>query len=185
MAKKKQMHSVETVRALLDYDAETGKFTWKERPRGMFPAERFWITWNKRFNGKPALCTLAHNGYLYGAIFGENWSAHRMAWFLSTGEEPDEVDHINGDRTDNRLVNLRNVNRQVNCQNTAKATRNTSGVVGVRWHRSGRGWTVSIGHEYVGFYKDFERAVAARKAAEAQKGFHPNHGREAALSQEA
>lgn len=140
--------------------------------------------WNSRFAGKPALCTLAHNGYMYGAIFGENWSTHRIAWLHQTGEVPREIDHINGDRADNRFSNLREVDRVDNCKNLRRRN-NLSGATGVSWHVKGKSWAVKIGKKHVGLYKDFDDAVAARKAAEVANGYHPNHGRAAALVEEA
>jgi len=137
--------------------------------------------WNTRFAGKPALCTLANNGYLYGSIFAENWSSHRVAWLIQTGKEPIEVDHINGDKTDNRIVNLRNVDRRANCKNQRRRN-NISGATGVSWHPKGKAWAVKIGTQYIGLFKDFEEAVAVRKAAEAVNNYHPNHGRSGPLA---
>lgn len=177
MAKPKEMPDLELFRSLVSYDAETGMFKWKERPDSMFPAKRHAITWNKRFSGKEAFNTLNHNGYLYGALFEENYSTHRLAWYYVHGVEPDEVDHINGNRSDNRIVNLRNVSRTENCRNTKRAKRNTSGVVGVSWDSVNKVWHVRIRRKHIGRLKDFDDAISARKAAELEFGFHANHGR--------
>lgn len=182
MAKPKPMLRVEEIRDLLNYDPEFGTFTWKERSMRYFSSDRDRRIWNTRFSGKPALCTLAHNGYMYGAIFGENWSTHRIAWLYHTGQVPREVDHINGNRADNRIVNLREVDRSANCKN-ARHKRNLSGAVGVSWHVKGKAWSVKLSKKYIGLYKDFDEAVAARKAAEAANGYHPNHGLDAALKE--
>ena len=182
MALNKPIPKAKVIRQLLDYDKISGAFTWKERALSFFPDARAWKIWNTRFAGKPALCTLAHNGYLYGAIFGENFSAHRIAWVHATGKEPKEIDHINGNRADNRLANLRAVTRTQNCQNVAISSRNSSGFVGVSWSKVMKSWHVRIGGETIGYFSKFEDAVAARKIAEANKGFHPNHGRAAALA---
>lgn len=144
-----------------------------------FSSDRDRRIWNTRFAGKPALCTVAHNGYLYGAIFGENWSSHRIAWLHATGEVPVEVDHINGIRSDNRLANLRAVDRKANCRNQAKHRRNTSGQIGVSWSKGMKKWDVRIAQKRLGFFADYEEAVAVRKSAELALSFHPNHGREA------
>lgn len=183
MAKPKPMLSVEVVRELLDYDPQTGAFTWKERDVKFFSDDVARRKWNTRFKGKPALCTLSHNGYMYGAIFGENWSTHRIAWLHHHGEVPREVDHINGDRTDNRIANLREVSREENCRNSAKGSKNTSGHIGISWSKGMKAWDVRIRKERLGHFKNFDEAVAARKAAEARLGFHPNHGRVAALKE--
>lgn len=179
MANRKEMPDLNVLIDLLEYNKETGVMMWKERGMKFFTADHFRRIWNTRFSGKPALCSLAHNGYLYGAIFGENYSTHRIAWYMSNGVQPIEVDHINGDRADNRLVNLRNVDRSANCRNVARSRRSVSGVPGVVWRKETRAWVVHIGKERLGQFKDFDEAVAVRKAAEANRDYHPNHGREA------
>jgi len=181
MVKTKPMPTAEVIRELLDYVPETGEFTWKPRALRYFPDERACKIWNTRFSGKPALCTVASNGYSYGAIFGENFSSHRVAWLHAKGVVPVEIDHVNGDRLDNRLANLRNVDRSLNCRNLAIRRKNTSGQIGVSWNKAMKAWDVRVGKDRVGFFKVFDEAVAARKAAEAGE-YHPNHGRSAALS---
>lgn len=179
MAKQKKMPKLSLFRSLVSFDAETGIFTWMPRPADMFPAPHHAVTWNKRFAGKRAFCTLSHNGYMYGALFEENFSTHRLAWYFVKGKAPVEVDHINGDRTDNRICNLRNVSRGENCKNASKQKRNTSGVPGVSWDPVNAKWQVRIGHKHLGRYVDFAEAVSVRKRAELKNGFHINHGREA------
>jgi len=181
MPTAKPMLPVKIIRELLNYDPDAGTFTWKERGMKYFETDVSRRIWNTRFAGKPALCTLAHNGYMYGAIFGENWSTHRIAWLFHTGKVPREVDHINGDRKDNRIVNLREVDRTANCRNM-RIRRNTSGAVGISWHRKGQAWVARLGSKHIGLYKNFEEAVAARKAAELANDYHPNHGRMADIA---
>lgn len=181
MAKQKPMPTQETILELLHYTPETGEFRWRKRPRSYFGTDVAWKKWNTRFTGKPALCTLAHNGYLYGAIFGENFSTHRVAWLYVHGEEPIEVDHINGDREDNRIVNLRNVSRKENCKNAAVQRNSVSGHKGLWWDKKFGKWHVRISTEYLGRFDSFEKALSVRKEAEEKRGYHPNHGRKAAL----
>lgn len=177
MATRKEMPELTLFRELLSYDEETGWFTWNERPNSMFAKRQQARTWNSRFSGTRAFNTVNHNGYMYGAYLGSNYSTHRMAWYYVHGENPLEIDHINGDRSDNRLSNLRNVSRQQNCQNTAKGRRNLSGVVGVSWDAFSSTWHARIQGKHLGRFKDFSAAVSARKAAELSNGFHANHGR--------
>ena len=177
MAKRKAMPSQEVLKELLEYDPETGIILWKWRPRSYFQTDRAMAIWNGRFPGKPGLCSLAHNGYLYGAIFGDNFSAHRIAWRYIYGINPIEIDHINGDRADNRLANLREVTRKMNCRNQSILDRNTSGHPGIYWDKVNRKWHVRIGSKHLGRFASFDEAVAVRTAAEAKRKYHPNHGR--------
>ncbi len=164
---------------LIKYDAETGKMYWLPREASMFPAVRNARMWNTRFAGKRALDVQHHAGYLYGELLGRPYLAHRIIWYLVHSEMPDEIDHINGDRTDNRLVNLRSVTRKTNCENLARRFKNTSGVTGVCWDRDNKMWMVRIRKVFVGRFRSFDDAVAARKAAEKTHHFHENHGRKA------
>lgn len=177
MKERKELPELELVRSMLNYDAETGIFTWKARDVSMFPAKRNAGMWNTRFAGKEALNTKHHAGYLYGAIFESNYSAHRMAWYITYGEIPDEIDHVNGNRKDNRLSNLRNVDRSTNCKNAARLRTNTSGQTGIYWDKVNHTWHVRIAKKHIGRFKLFEDAMAARKAAEVEYSYHANHGR--------
>lgn len=173
---------VEKLRELVRYDAETGHLFWLPRPVDLFggspQANVLCAVWNRRNAGQRALSWLSANGYPCGSILGRSVLAHHVCWALLTGEWPSEdIDHINGVRDDNRACNLRVVTRKVNARNQKLRRTNTSGQMGVYWsHRSGK-WLVTINRAHVGLYDDFEKAVAARKAAEARFGFHPNHGR--------
>lgn len=108
--------------------------------------------------------------------------AHRVAWALHYGEWPDgQIDHINGDKADNRLDNLRVVTAQGNAKNRPLRSDNTSGHVGVYWVTETKQWMAQIkvdGRQVtIGRYKTFEDAVVARKKAEEVHGYHANHGR--------
>lgn len=176
-------------RQLLEYDPHTGKLTWRKRTPDLFAgtrnsAEHSCKRWNTKFSGKEAF-TAVTTGYKVGAIFAKNYLAHRVIWLLLFGHFPDEqIDHINGDRTDNRLANLRAVTNAENCKNQCARSDNTTGVTGVYWFKRDSKWVVSITangkQKHLGYFDEFEDAVARRKAAEAELGFHPNHGRAAA-----
>ena len=178
-------------KAMLDsicrYDQDTGRLFWKERPKEMFADNASGHSqrhnadkWNAKCAGKEAFTAVKGDGYRHGAIGGKFYSAHRIIWKLMTGEEPQEVDHINGVRTDNRWSNLRSVPRSVNLKNKARLARNMSGANGVRKNRDG--WQAFITNNYkmtcLGTFKTKEEAIAARKAAELKCGFHTNHGRD-------
>lgn len=179
MPRSKPMPSQEELQKLLTYDRKTGFLFWKKRPQEMFSARKYWLIWNTRFSGKRAFNVQHHNGYLYGCILGWHYLTHRLVWQLVHGKLPDEIDHINGIRTDNRLVNLRSVTRKENCKNQGRDKRNTSGVTGVCWDFRNAKWLVRIGHKHFGRFESFQDAVAARKAAELKHNFHKNHGRPA------
>lgn len=120
--------------------------------------------------------------YIFVRIHGETFAAHRLILFMETGVwPPQEVDHINGDGLDNRLVNLRLATRVQNCRNRRLPSNNTSGHIGVSWHTSKQRWRVQIknGHRHhihVGEFKTIEEAIVARKQAEICIGYHINHG---------
>lgn len=170
------------LRELLSYDADTGVLIWNARPRSDFKLERDWKSWNTRFFGKEA-GWLDDSGYVRLNIDGKTPRAHQVAWAYTHGsiEEDAQIDHINGRRDDNRLINLRAVTECVNRRNMARSKRNRSGVTGVSWDSHREKWTARITHDRrvigLGRFDIFDDAVAARKAAEKQYGFHENHGR--------
>lgn len=185
----KPLPSQEVLRQLLDYDPETGVLRWKERGLDLFKdsgwgREYSCRAWNARYAGEEAFTTVNSNGYRHGTIHGRFFSAHRVIWAHVNGHWPmGEIDHINGDRSDNRLANLRSVGPCQNRQNMRRSTRNTTGVVGVGIHKASGKWhariTASRRPISLGYFDTFEEAVRARKEGEAKYGFHPNHGRAA------
>jgi len=99
---------------------------------------------------------------------------------LIYGHEPKEIDHINSDGLDNRLINLRNVDHLENGKNQKMKSNNISGVTGVSWNKKRSKWHANIGIKkrkiHIGYFFDKFEAVCARKAAEIKYGFHENHG---------
>ncbi len=125
--------------------------------------------------------TITDHGYLVTGINGKRYYLHRLVWCYVYGEFPaDEIDHINHKRSDNRIINLRNVNRQEQLRNLSGATNNTSGCTGVNWSKFHCKWQsrISIGGKeiHLGLFMEFHEAVNARMNAEALYGFHENHG---------
>jgi HNH endonuclease len=98
-----------------------------------------------------------------------------------TGEWPDETDHIDHDRANNRWVNLRDVSRQINMQNSSMRSDNSTGRTGVSWATREKTWFahIMVNQKYIhlGFFDDFNAACAAREDAEHLYGFHKNHGK--------
>ena len=174
--------SVGTLSYLLECNFGTGELIWKNRDRLFFGRTDRWRAWNKHFPGKSAL-TAMRNGYRVGAIFNHSYSAHRVIFAMYHGRWPaNQVDHINGIRTDNRIVNLRDATRAENTRNSARYSTNTSGVAGVTWNKRAKKWKAQIvisgKQSYLGYFSNLEDARRARKDAEAENGYHPNHGRE-------
>ena len=133
------------VRSLLAYDAETGVFTWRPRPVTLFNAtpkrspKHACANWNARMAGNVAGATNG-DGYVYIKIFGRLHAAHRLAFLIKTGRwPPEEIDHRNGVRTDNRFENLRCATKAENAQNLGPK-KNKSGFVGVSWNANSRAW---------------------------------------------
>lgn len=136
--------------------------------------------WNGKYAGKAAFSKTSH-GYLTGRIGETTASAQRVIWAMQTGDWPvGEVDHINGNRTDNRWCNLRDVSRKVNARNMAKRSTNTSGINGVAWHKRSGKWRafIRVDHHqiHIGYYTEIADAQSARKSAEISYGFSDRHG---------
>lgn len=176
------------LRRLLRYEPETGKLFWLERQPDTVAADRestrarIARNWNNRFQGKEALATLQKRGHLGGALFCSPVSAHRVAWAIHYGEWPaGQVDHINGDQTDNRIANLRCVSDAENKRNLSLRAKNKTGHHGVWWDERRGKYQAYIAEDKrrvsLGRFDRLEDAVAARQAAEARLGYHPNHGR--------
>jgi hypothetical protein len=173
----------ERLKEVLHYDGESGIFTWKPRPLSDFANERAFKVFKIRFEGKPAGCiknkTRSEKKYLVIGIDYVLYRAHRLAWFYMNGimPEDDAIDHINGNGLDNRIENLRDgIN---NSRNMRLMKTNSSGVSGVNWSKSKGKWRARIhdGKElHLGYFDDFDSAVAARKAAELSFGYEKEHG---------
>ncbi len=122
------------------------------------------------------------NGYLIAMADGVRIKVHRIVWLMHYGSWPTKaIDHVNGDRSDNRIENLRDVDQLENSRNQQRRSTNSSGVTGVFWNYIHRKWQASISVEgkkiFLGRFSDICAAEKARKDAEAKYGFHPNHGR--------
>jgi len=170
------MLTYEQIRDRFNYDPETGDITWTDNVR-----KRGWVEPGKKAGNKCAIGYLIIQMTVDG--FRHQMYAHRVAWLLTYGKWPnDQIDHINGDREDNRLENLRDVTLQENRKNMKKHKDNTSGHMGVVWDESRKKWQARIRvngkDRYLGRFKDKDRAIEARKDAEIKYGFHKNHGRE-------
>lgn len=170
----RELPSIDYLRQLVDYDPETGAFTYRH-------VDAMRATRNSRVAGKPAFARAHRQGYRVGVVCGRQIFAHRAAWALTYGDWPDgEIDHINHDPADNRLANLRAVTKAENMRNMPMLRSNKTGVTGVYWIEETRKWRAAIRVDrklrHLGSFADFDDAVQARKAAEREFGFHANHG---------
>ena len=144
----------------------------------------FWA--DGRRKGKQAFTYTSKRGYHVTTFRGKGGettlAAHRVAWALHHGNWPSgQIDHINGDKTDNRICNLRDVVNAENARNSAMKSNNTSGVSGVYLHKQTGKWCAQINAfgktVGLGLFVEKRDAVIARKAAERVLGYHQNHGR--------
>lgn len=171
----------------LRYDEASGKLYWRKRKPEDFEEknrtrEAICNMWNAKFSGKEALSSPTPDGYLAGQLYSQPVRAHHAVWALCTGHWPKaEIDHIDGNPSNNRIENLRVADRTIQNRNSARRKDNTSGVTGVSFDsRTGR-WRaripVSGKQVYLGYFDSKHDAAVARKAAEKVLGFHENHGR--------
>ena len=159
---KRTLPTPETLRQLLRYDPETGKLFWRERGPEWFPnathsREHNQGKWNSRLSGKEALSGRT-KGYATGMLLNGNYAAHRVIWAIVYGVWPEaEIDHINGVKHDNRIVNLREASRGENSRNIGLRSNNSSGYKGVSGtpkRRSGRRRSINLASNIIlGFSK--------------------------------
>lgn len=170
------MLTQDQLKEVLHYSPETGVFTWLVSP---CPRLR---------KGAEAGCVNIQSGkpYRVVGVRYQLYPAHRLAFLYMTGEFPeDQVDHIDGNGCNNIWSNLRAVTGLENQKNRRKNANNTSGRTGIYWNVNRNRWVSRIMVEgkskYLGCFTNKEDAIAARKKAEAELGFHKNHGTERPL----
>lgn len=115
----------ESAKERILYNKKTGELIWKKENKS-----------HPRLTGKPA--GSKNGNYLVVKLDGIQFKAHRVAWFIATGCQPNIIDHINGDTVDNRFCNLRNVTANENAKNHGKGKRKDGMPCGVRLLPSGR-----------------------------------------------
>lgn len=149
------------LKEVLHYDPETGIFRWKGRvgSDGRILAD---------IAGKIA-GSLNVWGYRQMYVDGKNRRACRLAWLYMTGKWPRTIDHINGNKADDRFANLRDVTPSQNNWNCGKHARNKSGHKGIYWKKDHGRWLVQVqAHSkqtIIGYFKTLEAAVEAQKKA--------------------
>lgn len=177
--------TTDIVRELLDYDPETGEFTWRERGLHWFSSGHSCRAWNGKHAGKVA-------GSKFGPAWGANYIgirinrkgylAHRLA-FLWMGEEvPEQVDHDDHDGMNNAWSNLIATTHKGNGQNQSMHRNNSSGVTGVCWHKAAGKWIARVrsGKKtvHLGLFHEDDLDLAAMEVMEfrVDMGYNIRHG---------
>ncbi len=155
----------------LDYNPETGDFSWKVDCRPRIKSG------DKAGYSKKT----GRTSYLIIGLFGKKYLAHRLAWLYMEGCFPNQIDHIDHNGLNNKWSNLRNVSSTENSRNQRLSIKNTSGHTGVSWDKTAKKWHASImvhgKTRNLGIYSNKEHAIFVRKQAEQYYFFHENHGR--------
>lgn len=161
------MPSQERLRELFDY--RDGQLFRRTSPRnGIYPG--------------PVEPSHSGHGYLRIGIDYGRYPAHRLIWMWHHGSIPAGfvVDHIDHDRTHNRIENLRLVTHTDNMRNVSRYANNRSGFNGVVWNGKAQKWQAQMKRGgrniYLGVFDTVEEAAAARASANQRFGLHPNHG---------
>lgn len=147
------MITQENLKELLNYDLETGNFIWKcessrNRKKGLIAG------------------TILNSGYRIIRINKKGYIAHRLVWLYVYGKFHNlHIDHIDGDRDNNRLLNLRECNRSENGQNRISNKNSTSKFLGVFWHKINKKWNAQIRVNKKAIYLgQFENEIEAYNA---------------------
>jgi hypothetical protein len=102
--------------------------------------------------GSIAGCVHKGTGYVHIKIKAKAFKAHRLIFLYHYGYFPEFVDHIDGNKQNNRIENLREASKQENCQNQKVRWTNSSGVKGVSWHKVNKKWKVALCKNYRSYY---------------------------------
>lgn len=160
------MITYEELAEVLDYFPDTGDFIWKES-RG-----------SRAIKGCSA-GTITPDGYVSIRVKGHIYRAHRLAWLYCFREWPEQfIDHINGNRQDNRLDNLREATKTQNSYNTKVHKDNGTGVKGVYYNKANNNYRAQIRYNgktiSLGSFKTIEEAseVYNKKAIEIHGEFY-------------
>lgn len=174
-------------REAFTYDPIEGIVYWNEnRPRDHFPTDRGHRQWLGRNAGKPAGSPNG-DGHLYATFTlpsGKRHAValHHVAWMLGNDKDLPKgrhIDHLNGNRADNRLVNLRAVNPPQNARNMVQPRKPSTGYSGI--YKTSSGYQVRLTliqggpSEIIGHYPTLEEALAARREAAEPLGYTLRH----------
>ena len=164
---------IDQLKSLIDYDPLTGILIWKHRDAELFSDGRHGgqevaaKIWNKKYEGKPALNGIGARGMLNGRIFSVHFKAHRVAFAIHFGAWPvNQIDHVDGSPSNNKIINLREATSSENCQNR-KPKRH--GLKGAFFIKKRKKWASQIKCKgityYLGMFKSEEEAHCKYKEA--------------------
>ncbi len=165
------MISHEELKELIQYDPFKGIVTWKIKPcKNILAGSR-----------AGAVVKSRKKSYRSIRIKGVVKREHCWIWYLVTGVYPDnEIDHLNGDGTDNRWSNIRKVNPSINRHNCRRFSNNKSGITGVFWSDKKNTWFVTFcinkKQKRIAQRIDFFEACCIRKSLENKHGYNKQHG---------
>ena len=165
----KQIISQERLREALDYNHATGVFTWN-------------IKTARRIKIGNVAGNLNVQQYLQVRIDNRVYLTHRLIWLYIYGRWPiNQIDHVNRNRSDNRLCNLREATNMENSKNHSMRKDNMSGVTGVNWNAKNKTWNTRIHHDGKCFYQKTHaskrKAIAIRLALEVMLDYDITHGK--------
>lgn len=158
----------EYLRQFYVYDEKNGVLRHMFRDRGLFKSDGQWWAFNTQYAGEEVGHSTTPAGYWYVELCGIRYRYHRVVWILVHGDVTAglHIDHIDGNKANNRVENLRAVTALLNNRNRRMESNTLSGVPGVKLN-----YTIYLGDKYLGTTSDFFEAVCLRKAAELREGY--------------
>jgi len=164
------------------YNPISGVLRWrKDRPLNHFASNQAHKAWHTKYAGEVTGSPRGMSNYLNVGFNESTYMVHRLIWMLEFGDWPHNIDHIDGDKQNNRLANIRTASPKENARNAALSSRSTTGITGVSKNKITGRYRAHIGIDgnrvMIGSYDTIAEAEAARGAANLMVGFHKNHGR--------
>lgn len=147
-------------------DRTTGTLYWRERPRSMFRTDRGWRTFNSQRANKAITCS--RRGYLIVRLFNKLYQVHRIVFEMANDQTlgDNDVDHRDGNQSNNVPSNLRSATVSQNLMNTRMRSDNTSGLKGVYWSVGRNKWFAKLvvaGRQiHLGYHETRGLAAVAR-----------------------
>lgn len=155
------MNSITKEQLLNSFEYKDGKLFWK-------------INASRKVRIGKEVDTINKHGYVVFGINEKKMYAHRAIFFMHHGFLPKNIDHINGNKLDNRIENLREATTSQNGHNTFIRKNNTSGIKGVSWSKKLQKWHARIRVDYqrihLGYFDNIEEAVPVLELA--RKKYH-------------